>query len=400
MPRLAARTHAIEPFRAVNMLQEASALEAAGHDIISLGIGEPDFTAPPPVVDALHRAAAAGLSGYSSPRGLPALRRAIAGYYRDQFGAHIDPERVLVTNGASGALWLAALALVNPGDEILMPDPCYPANRNFITAAGGVTRLVTTSAANRYQLSANDVARHWRAQTRGVLIASPSNPTGTAIPRAELAALLAAVRARGGVVLMDEIYLGLSYETEEAEAQDHPKSALTLDDDVIVINSFSKYFHMTGWRLGWLIVPPEMVEPLERMAGSLTICASTLAQHAALACFAPDALAIFAKRRELLRQRRDYLMPELERLDLAIPAKPDGAFYLYADVSRHLDEHTPDSAAFAARLLREAGVVAIAGEDFGPAHARTMLRFSYATGMDRLQEAVARMARMLGQDPR
>jgi len=385
MLRLAARTHAIAPFRAVNMLQEASALQAAGHDIISLGIGEPDFTAPPQVVDALQRAAQAGLSGYSSPRGLSELRRAIAAYYRDQFGAVIDPERVLVTNGASGALLLAALALINPGDEILMPDPCYPANANFITSAGGSTRLITTSAANRYQLSADDVARHWGPQTRGVLIASPSNPTGTSIARAELAALIAAVRARGGVVLMDEIYLGLSYGGQS-------QSALTLDDDVIVINSFSKYFHMTGWRLGWLIVPQDMVEPVERMAGSLTICASTLAQHAALACFAPDSLRIFEERRELLRQRRDYLIPELERLGLTIPAKPDGAFYLYANVSRHAG----DSAAFAARLLREAGVVAIAGEDFGPAHARTMLRFSYATAMDRLQEAVARIERMLG----
>jgi len=390
MPRLATRSHAITPFRAVNMLQEASALQAAGHDIISLGIGEPDFTAPASVLDALQRAAHAGLSGYSSPRGLPELRRAIAEYYRDQFGADIDPERVLVTHGASGALLLAALALINPGDEILMPDPCYPANANFIVSAGGTVRLIATSAASRYQLSADDIARHWGPQTRGVLIASPSNPTGTSLPRAELAELLAAVRARGGVTLMDEIYLGLSYENAGQSAA--VQSALTMDDDIIVINSFSKYFHMTGWRLGWLIVPPEMVEPLERMAGSLTICASTLAQHAALACFTPESIAIFNARRDALRQRRDYLVPELERLGLTIPAKPDGAFYVYADVSQHAD----DSSAFAARLLREAGIVAIAGEDFGPAHAKTMLRFSYAIGIDRLQEAVARIERMLG----
>jgi len=389
MPRLAHRSHAIEPFRAVNMLQEADALQAAGHDIISLGIGEPDFSAPVPVLDALQRAAAAGLSGYSSPRGLPTLRRAIADYYNEAFGTTLDPERVLVTHGASGALLLAALALVNPGDEILMPDPCYPANRNFITSAGGVTRLIATSPQNRYQLSAADIERHWGPKTRGVLIASPSNPTGTSLARAELAALIAAVRARGGVVLMDEIYLGLSYDTP---ADSPTQSALTLDDEVIVINSFSKYFHMTGWRLGWLIVPTDMVEPLERLAGSLTICASTLAQHAALACFTPQALSIFAQRRALLRQRHDYLLPAFERLGLTVPVKPDGAFYLYADISRHAQ----DSTTFASRLLREAGIVAIAGEDFGPAHARNMMRFSYATELDRLQEAVARMTRMLG----
>lgn len=385
MIRLASRTQDVLPFRAVEMLKEAMALQAAGRDIISLGIGEPDFTAPPQVLEAMERAAHAGRSGYSPPKGQPALRAAIADYYLKEFGAQVDPDRVIVTNGASGALLLAAMAVVDPGDEILMPDPCYPANCNFITAAGGVSRLIPTTAENRFQLSADDIARNWTDRTRGVLIASPSNPTGTSVARDELARQIDTVRERNGVVLMDEIYLGLSYEGK-------PRSALTIDDDIIVINSFSKYFHMTGWRLGWLILPPHMVEPVERMAASLAICAPTLAQHAALACFEPDTMRAFEQRRDAFRQRRDYLLPEFERLGLHVPARPDGAFYIYADISRH----ARDSEEFSHRLLHEAGIAAIAGHDFGPAYASRMMRFSYATGLDRLEEAVARLDRLLG----
>jgi len=385
MIRLASRTQDMLPFRAVEVLKEAIALQASGHDIISLGIGEPDFTAPPQVLEALERAARSGLSGYSPPQGQPALRHAIADYYQREFGAQLDPERVLVTSGASGALSLAAMAVVNPGDEILLPDPCYPANRNFITSAGGISRLIPTSPEARFQLCANDIIRHWGPKTRGVLIASPSNPTGTSIERDELAAIIAAVRERGGVVIMDEIYLGLSYENT-------PRSALTLDDDIIVINSFSKYFHMTGWRLGWLILPVGMMEAVERMASSLAICAPTLAQHAAVAGFGAEAMHIFEQRRDAFRQRRDYLLLAFERLGLHVPAKPDGAFYIYADISRHAQ----DSAEFSSRLLRQAGVAAIAGHDFGPAHGKTMMRFSYATGLDRLEEAIHRMGKLLG----
>jgi len=385
MPRLAARTRDVAPFRAVELFKQAAELRAAGHDIISLGIGEPDFTAPPQVLEALDRAARDGQSGYSPPAGLPALREAIARFTHERFGAAIDPARVIVTSGASGALLLACMALIDPGDEVLMPDPSYPANRNFILGAGGTARLIPARSERRYQLTADDLRAHWTPATRGVLIASPGNPTGTSIAAPDLAALLAEVRARRGFALMDEIYLALSYDAA-------PRSALALDDGLVVINSFSKYFHMTGWRLGWMIVPPGMAGIVEKMAASLAICAPTLAQHAALACFEPDTLAVYEQRREAFRQRRDYLLPELERLGLAVPARPDGAFYIYADVGAHAE----DSAVFSQRLLREAGVAAVPGLDFGPAHARRGLRLSYATGLDRLQEAVARMARLLG----
>lgn len=384
MPRLATRTNDFLTFHVMELFKQAQALQAAGKDIISLGIGEPDFTAPPQVVEALKLAAQAGLSGYSPAAGLSALRQAIADFYHTEFGAKINPARVIVTSGASGALTLACAALVNQGGEVLMPDPSYPANSNFVLAAGGVPRLIPSSAAKRFQLSAQDVRDHWTPATQGVLIASPSNPTGTSIAHDELAEILAEVRSRQGFSIVDEIYLGLSYEGQ-------PRSALTLDDDIIVINSFSKYFHMTGWRLGWMIVPESMIEAVEKIAASLAICASTLAQHAALACFTPDTLRTFEHRRAAFKQRRDYLLPAFERLGIEVPVKPDGAFYIYADISNL----GVDSATFSHRLLYEGGIAAVPGLDFGPAHGHHTMRFSYATGLDRLEEAVARMEKLL-----
>ena len=381
---LAARLQETVPFYAVELFKEAVGMQSRGLDIISVGIGEPDFTAAPQVVAAMEQAAARGLSGYSPPAGLQALREAIAGHYETHLGAYVDPSRVIVTSGASGALLLAALSLVNPGDEVLMPDPSYPANRNFISAAGGVSRMISTTPEARYQLCAQDIEQHWGPATRGILIASPSNPTGTSIDHAALSDLLASVRRRNGFVMMDEIYLGLSYDQT-------PQTALALDDNLIILNSFSKYFHMTGWRLGWMIVPASMVASVEKLASSLAICAPTLAQHGAVACFEPDALQVFEHRREAFRQRRDFLVPALESIGIRVPVKPDGAFYVYGDVSAHSD----DSAAFSTQLLHHAHVAAVPGMDFGPAHARRSMRFAYTTGLDKLEEAVERMRRYL-----
>ncbi|WP_442593109.1 pyridoxal phosphate-dependent aminotransferase [Parapusillimonas sp. JC17] len=386
MPRLAKRTEQVMPFYAVELFKQASVLNAQGRDVISLGIGEPDFTAPPQVVETMHRAAQAGLSGYTPPSGISPLRDAIAHYYQQSFGAAVDPSRIVVTSGASGALLLAAMALINPGDEILMPDPSYPANQNFIMAAGGMPRLIPSTPEKRFQLDAADVREHWGPNTKGVLIASPSNPTGASIARDDLKELIAEVKQRDGFVIMDEIYLGLYYD-------DRPLSALTLDDSIIVINSFSKYFHMTGWRLGWMMVPPHMLAAVEKLAASLAICAPALAQHAALTCFDPEVMQVYEKRRLSFKQRRDYLLPEFERLGLHVPVTPDGAFYIYADIRRH----SQDSTDFSHRLLHEAGVAAVPGMDFGPAHAAHTMRFSYATGLDRLQEAIERIERFLGR---
>ncbi len=385
MTALAARTHDTVTFHAVELLKEASALQRAGIDIISLGVGEPDFTAAPLVVEAMERASRAGQSSYSPPAGLPELREAIAGFYAKHLGVRIDPSRIIVTSGASGALMLAAMALVNPGDEVLMPDPCYPPNRNFIGAAGGLTKLIPTTAQNRYQLSSQDIEKHWGPSTRGVLIASPSNPTGTSIARDELDRLIRTVHARQGFVMMDEIYLSLSY-----DGQRH--SALALDDNVIILNSFSKYFNMTGWRLGWMIVPQHMVAPIEKMAASYVICAPTLSQHGAIACFEPESIALFEQRRLAFQQRRDFLVPGLESIGIKVPVKPDGAFYVYGDISAHAQ----DSSFFSSSLLHGARVAAVAGLDFGPAHANNTMRFAYTTSLERLEEAIHRMKAYLG----
>lgn len=384
MQRPAHRIQNILPFHAVEVFKNAQNLAEAGHDIISLGIGEPDFTAPEPVIQALKEAADQGLTQYTPPAGLGALREALAGYYAQAFDAPVDPERILITAGASGALNLVCLSVINPGDEILMPDPSYPANQNFVLAAGGVPRLIPTRADDRFHLRAQDIETHWTERTRGVLIASPSNPTGATISKDNLRALIDAVRARAGFIIMDEIYLGLYYE-------DKPKSALCLDDDIIIINSFSKYFHMTGWRLGWTILPDWLTPSAEKLTASLSICAPTLAQHAALACFHEDSMAIYEQRRLAFKQRRDYLLPALQDLGFAIPVQPDGAFYIYADIS----QFSTDSMDFAQRLLHQAHVAVVPGIDFGPHFAKQMLRFSYATPQNLLEQAIERLQRLL-----
>lgn len=385
MPRLAHRTHLVMPFRAVDLFKEAQALTHQGMDIISLGIGEPDFTAPPSVVAALKKAVTAGFTQYTPPSGIEALKEAICHYYSSHFNATVDPDQIMITAGASGALSLATLALINEGDEVLLPDPSYPANQNFVIAAGGVPKLIPSTPESRYQLTAADVEQHWTEKTKGVLIASPSNPTGATIDSEALKALIQAVKARDGFIIMDEIYLGLYYEKQ-------PQSALCLDPNLIIVNSFSKYFHMTGWRLGWLIMPKEIQPTVEKMAASLTICAPAPAQHAALACFEPAAMEIYEERRLAFKARRDFLLPAFDSLGLDVPVKPDGAFYIYADISQHSD----NSSEFSHRLLHEAQVAAVPGLDFGPAYAQQMVRFSYATSLTHLEQAVERMQKFLG----
>lgn len=371
-------------FQAVEITKQAQALREQGRDIISLGIGEPDFTAPPIVVETMQKAAEAGLSGYCPPLGLTPLRMEIAEYYNQNFGTQISYEQVVVTTGGSGALSLACLSLFNPGDEVLMPDPYYPANFNFILCAGATTRLIKSTPEESFQLSADKIAAHWGEKTRGILIASPSNPTGTSIPAEELAKILAFVKSKNGVVILDEIYLGLHYEGDV-------KSGLVYDNDIIVINSFSKFFNMTGWRLGWIIAPQYFVPHIEKLTASLNICAPTLAQHAAIACFSDEAMALYEQRKQAFKERRDYLLKELPRLNLPVPVKPDGAFYIYVDVSHYSN----DSVEFCQRLLKEAGIAMTPGVDFGPAWAHKMARISYATAMDRLVEAIARLEKFL-----
>lgn len=385
---LASRLDHIAPFHVMELMKMASVLEDQGRHLIHMGIGEPDFTAPQPVIDAAARAMADGRLQYTSALGLPALREAISAYYLQQCGLTVSASRIIVTAGASAALLLACAALVEPGKDVLMPDPSYPCNRHFVAAFNGQAKLVASGAQDRFQLSDQMVCENWDANTSGVLLASPSNPTGTSISPSELKAIIASVKQRGGFTIVDEIYQGLSYDAA-------PFSALSLDDDVVVINSFSKYFNMTGWRLGWIVVPERIVPHIEKLAQNLFICASSVAQYAALACFEPETMAIYEGRKAEFKRRRDYIVPALRELGFGIPVMPDGAFYVYADCSRF----TSDADAFAKEVLTEAGVVIVPGLDFGPATASTYVRLSYANSFENLQEAVARLSRFLQSRP-
>lgn len=387
--QLASRIQQIEPFYVMDVVRAAWEQEAEwrpqGRNMIHLSVGEPDFTAPQPVVEAGMRALREGRTGYTLAPGLPALRQAIAGHYAAKHGVHVAPERVFITAGASGALTLACLLLVEPGSEVLMPDPTYPCNKNFVAAAGGSARLLPTSAASRFQPTAQQIDAAWGPATRGVLLASPSNPTGTSIAPDELARIAAVVRKRGGFLMIDEIYLELGFDSA------YGRTALALDDSVISINSFSKYFQMTGWRLGWMVVPEELIEPLSRLAGNLFICPSSPAQHAALACFEAGTLGETERRRAEFQRRRDVIVPALRDLGLDVPVLPDGAFYVWADCSRH----SADSWAFCFDVMRETGVVLVPGKDFATYQPERWFRLSYANSVDNLREAAGRLGAYL-----
>ncbi len=391
--KFSTRAEKIEPFYVMEVAKAAQQLakEVANgpEPMIFLNIGEPDFTAPAQVQQAASACIAQGSTQYTNALGLEALREAISAWYGSRFGVDVPAQRIVITAGASAALQLACLALIEPGDEILMPDPSYPCNRHFVSAAEGVAQLIPTGAAERYQLSAEQVAAHWSEKTRGVLLASPSNPTGTSIDPAELRRIHEVVKSRGGITIVDEIYLGLSYE----EAFGH--SALAVSDDIISINSFSKYFNMTGWRLGWMVVPEAMVPVVERMAQNLFICASTISQHAALACFTPESIAIFEARRAEFKARRDYFLPALKELGFGIDVMPDGAFYAWADCTPLCEKlGVKDSWEFAYALMEKAHLAITPGRDFGTADTARYVRFSTANSMEQLQEAVRRMQQL------
>jgi aspartate/methionine/tyrosine aminotransferase len=381
MTKLAARMQDIHGFQVMEILARARALEAQGCSIIHMEIGEPDFPTAAGIVQAGIDALAAGRTHYTETAGLPALRGAIAHSYAP---TPVDPGRVILTPGASGALQLAFGALVNPGDEVLMADPGYPCYRHLVRLYEGGARLVPVDATTGYQLNAELIDRHWTATTRAVLLATPSNPTGTVVSDAELAAIVATVERRGAALIVDEIYRGLTYESA-------PRSALAHSERVFVVNSFSKYYGMTGWRLGWLVAPTDAGAPLERLAQNLFLAPGTPAQYAALAAFTPQVEAELQRRRAILRERRDYLLPALRALGFDIPVVPQGAFYLYADSRRFTD----DSRAFAERLLDTVGVAITPGGDFGVYRAAGHVRFSYANTLENLKEAVRRMRTQL-----
>lgn len=391
--RVAQRALRIEPFHVMEVAKKARFLaqqrDPSGPPMLYLNIGEPDFTAAPLVTEAAERALRDGRTQYLPALGLDGLRERLSQWYRDRFGLDIPTRRIVITAGASAALQLACLALIEAGDELLMPDPCYPCNRQFVQAAEGRAVLLPAGAAQRYQLSADQVREHWGQRTRGVLLASPSNPTGTSLALAELTRIHNLVRQRGGITLVDEIYLGLSHDSAFGQ------SALALDDQIISINSFSKYFNMTGWRLGWLVVPETLVDVIERLTQNLYICANTVAQHAALACFEPVSLALYEERRAAFRARRDFFVPALEQAGLRVPVIPDGAFYAWADATplcQRLGLRGSWELTFA--LMERIGVAATPGRDFGLHDNDRHIRFSTASAMEHLVDAADRLRQL------
>ncbi|MGE3480924.1 MAG: pyridoxal phosphate-dependent aminotransferase [Gammaproteobacteria bacterium] len=386
VPAVARRMDAIAPFHVMDVLARARALERAGRTIVHMEIGEPDFATPAPVIEAGMRALRAGLTHYTSATGLPELRAAIAGFYRSRAGIEVDPARIVVTPGASGALQLILGVLLNPGDRVLMADPGYPCNRHFVRMFEGEAAGVPVDAATGYQLTAALLEAHWTPDTRAVLLASPSNPTGTLIAPDELARIAALAEARGAALIVDEIYQGLVYEGRA-------ETALHRRGTVFVLNSFSKYFCMTGWRIGWLVAPERFIPAIDRLAQNIFLATSTPAQYAALACFESATLALLEQRREEFRARRDFLLPALRGLGFDIPLTPQGAFYLYADCSRH----TKDSYAFCLDLLERAGVAITPGRDFGHHRPERHVRFAYTTGLEQLRLGVERLGEYLGE---
>ncbi len=392
--KVSGRAQRIEPFYVMEVAKAASLLaQTVAHTdapMVFLNIGEPDFTAPPLVQEAACKAVVDGTTHYTQATGLGELRERISGWYAQRFGVTVAPSRIVVTAGASAALQLACLALIESGDEILMPDPSYPCNRHFVSAADGTAVLVPATALERFQLSADKVEAAWGPQTRGVLLASPSNPTGTSIAPDELRRIHHAVSRRGGITLVDEIYLGLSHDLQ------YGQTALALDDNIISINSFSKYFNMTGWRLGWMVVPEPLVPVIERLAQNLFICPSTVSQFAALACFEADSLLEYERRRAEFKARRDYFIPALNALGLTVPVMPDGAFYAWADCSAACQKlGVKDSWDLSFEIMQRAHVAVTPGRDFGVADTHHFIRFSTASSMAQLHEAIRRLTVLL-----
>ena len=374
----------IEPFRVVEVLTRAKQLAAAGRDIVHMEAGEPDFTTVAAVINAAKASLDRGETYYTPAAGIPELRQAISRYYRSDYGLDIAPERIMITPGSSGALLLLAGLLVNPGEGMLMTDPGYPCNRHFLRLVEGEGQLVPVGPEDRFQLSAEKAEQHWRPNTKGIMVASPANPTGEILTATQLRDLHSLCERKQGFLLVDEIYHGLNY------GVDAP-SILSITDKAFVINSFSKYFGMTGWRLGWLVAPEEAVPQLEKLAQNLFISMSTMGQYAALAAFEPETRVELNRRRDEFAARRDYLLPALQSLGFDIPHCPAGALYLYAGIERF----KTNSQQFCLDLLENHGIAITPGEDFGRYKADQHVRFAYTTGLDRLEEGVARLRRVL-----
>ncbi|MCV6588841.1 MAG: pyridoxal phosphate-dependent aminotransferase [Marinobacterium sp.] len=374
----------IQSFKVMDLLKRAKELDAQGFDVVHMEAGEPDFATAAPVAEAAKRAIDEGMTQYTAAAGIMPLRETIARWYQQRYGLEISPQRIIVTSGASGALLMVFSLLAEQGRSFMMTDPGYPCNRQFLRLIEARGQLVPVGPEQNYQLTPELINQHWNEATAGVLLASPSNPTGAVVKRDELAAIAQTVREKQGHLVVDELYHGLTY------GFDAP-SILELDDNAFVLNSFSKYFGMTGWRLGWMVVPEVAVPEVEKLAQNLFISPCTVSQYAALAAFEPETLTILEQRRLAFEQRRDLLVSGLRELGFGIPVTPEGAFYVYADAS-HLTDNTFD---YCWSLLEDDHVACTPGLDFGNNHAEKFIRFSYTTGVERIELALERLGKRI-----
>ena len=385
----------IAPFHVMDILGRTKELEAQGRRIIHMEIGEPDFPTPGPIIEAGIRALTEEHTRYTVALGLPALREAIADFYLQRYGVEVPSRRIAITPGASGALQLALAALIDPGDDVIVADPGYPCNRNMIRLFEGNTINIPVGFDTAYQLTPELITRYATPSTSTIVLTTPSNPTGMLVPLHSMAGILELANDLNAGVVVDEIYLGLVYETTAGEVngihETDVGTALALSHEIFVIGGFSKYFGMTGWRLGWIVVPEPFLPEIEKLAQNLYLAAPTIAQHAALTAFQPEAFTILEARRKEFQRRRDFLLPALRKIGFNIPVEPHGAFYLYADCSLF----TRNSLLFANELLENAGVAITPGIDFGKNTPQQYVRFSYATNMENLYEGVERLRQYL-----
>jgi len=385
--KVSKRVESISPFYVMDIMARANELEELGRDIVHMEVGEPDFSTPQPIIDAAQRFLAIGDVHYTKAQGLPLLREKIANFYHQEYKVEVSADRIFITPGASGALTVALASLLDAGDEVLTCDPGYPCNNNIVTLFGGKAKPIAVDAGENFQLTGAAITEAWTPATRGVMIASPSNPTGTMVNRSQLDGIIQAVNSHNGFLISDEIYHGLVYGQRAI-------SALEISDNVFVLNSFSKFFGMTGWRLGWLIVPEYAVSAANRLMQNLYISAPTHSQYAALAAFSDETRVILDQRRDEFESRRDMLYEGLKELGFVLIDKPEGAFYIYADC-RAFSE---DSYAFSLQLLEEAGVATTPGKDFGISSPERYLRFAYTTSEERIQEGLRRLKTSLMRD--
>lgn len=378
------RVAEIESFKVMDLLKRAKQLDAEGRDVVHMEAGEPDFLTAEPIANAAKKAIEMGMTQYTPAAGIPELREKISEWYLQHYGLDVSADRVVVTTGASSALLMVFALLADAGQSFIMADPGYPCNRQFLRFLEAKSQLVAVDAEQNFQLTAQLVNEHWSDNTAGVLLASPANPTGAVVHEQEMRAIADAVRSKGGALIVDELYHGLIYEEQDL-------SVLSIDPNAFVINSFSKYFGMTGWRLGWLVAPAEVAPELEKLAQNLMISPNTVSQYAALAAFDPETIKILEERKVQFKLRRDLLVAGLRDIGFEIPLMPEGAFYVYADAKNFTD----NAAEFCWSLLEEDHIATTPGLDFGQHRCNEFVRFSYTTGLDRIELALERLRRRL-----